>query len=285
MSGAPDLAIVAARIATFGLAILLFGGAAFAVYAPPGGAGAAPPRLVRAGAACLALAATAYVALLAREASGDPGWPSLAIIWDVYTQTGFGLALGAAQIAAIVTALAPASAPWRWPRLALAGGALVALAFVGHGADDTGLRADLRIALLAGHLLAVAAWLGALPCLYLALSPRSATPLALLRRFGLVGGICVAAVVGSGGATLAFMVATAGGHLGPTYAATLCVKLAFVAGLLGIAAINRFWLTPNLTREPDAARRALRRTIVLEQVLGLGALAGVAVLGQLDPTM
>jgi putative copper export protein len=285
VSQAPDLAIVVARFATFGLAILLFGAAAFDLYAPGSAPSPPPSRPRRVGAACLLLTASAYVALLAREASGDAGWPSLDIIAEVYSQTGFGQALAGVQIAAVALALTPASVRWRWPRLALSGSAIVALAFVGHGADDIGVRGDLRIALLALHLLSVGAWLGALPRLYLALSPRDAAPLALLRRFGLVGGICVAAVVASGVGTLTFMVVTAGRRLGAAYATTLSIKLAFVAGLLCIAAINRFWLTPRLEGDPTRARRALRRTIVLEQALGLGALASVAALGQLDPTM
>jgi putative copper export protein len=63
------------------------------------------------------------------------------------------------------------------------------------------------------------------------------------------------------------------------------LKLAFVAGLFAIAAVNRFKLTPMARRDPVRARAALRRAIVLEQGLGLGAVASVALLGQLDPMM
>ena len=185
----------------------------------------------------------------------------------------------------MVLALLPASPRFRWLRLVLSGTAIVALAFVGHGADDTGLRGGLRLLLLGAHLLAVGAWLGALPGLYRALAPQSAEPLALLQRFGVVGAVCVAAVVATGAGSLIFIMITSGGRLGATYATALFAKLTFVFALLCVAAINRFWLTPKMKRNPDHGRRALRRTIVLEQALGLGALASVAVLGQLDPTM
>jgi putative copper export protein len=66
---------------------------------------------------------------------------------------------------------------------------------------------------------------------------------------------------------------------------TLVVKLAFVLGLIILAAVNRLRLTPMMARAPDRARRLLRATIVAEQVMGLGALASVALLGQLDPSM
>ncbi len=285
VSEAPDLAIVAARFATFGLAILLCGAAAFDLYAP-----ASPPRLRaahgrRVTSALLALAALSYVVLLAREASGDPGWPAPGLVADLYAGTGFGQALAVVQLAALVLVLTPASPRFRWARLIVSGIATAALAFVGHGADDSGLKGDLRVLLLAGHLLAVSAWLGALPRLYLALAQGSAASSALLRRFAAVGAVCVATVVATGVGTLIFIVATAGGRLGSAYAAALFVKLTFVLALLCVAAVNRFWLTPQVGRDPERACRALRRTIVLEQALGVGALASVAVLGQLDPAM
>jgi putative copper resistance protein D len=285
VSETPDLAIVAARFATFGLAILLFGAAAFDLYAPTPAPRPAAAQARSAASVLLAVAALTYVALIAREASGDPGWPGLGLVAAVYTQTGFGLALGVVLLAALGLGLTPGSPGFRWPRLIVSGVAIAALAFVGHGADDSGLNGDLRVLLLAAHLLAVAAWLGALPRLYLALTPGSSDSPALLRRFGVVGAICVATVVATGAGTLIFMAVTAGGRLGSAYATALFVKLTFVFALLCVAAVNRFWLTPQVARDPERARKALRRTIVLEQALGVGALASVAVLGQLDPTM
>jgi putative copper export protein len=130
----------------------------------------------------------------------------------------------------------------------------------------------------------VAAWLGALPALGLALA-RERQPLQLLDRYGWVGGVSVALVLVTGVATLVFVALDAPGGLGRGYLTILAVKLAFVLGLLILAAVNRFRLTPMMPRAPDRARRLLRRTIVAEQLLGLGALATVALLGQLDPSM
>ena len=285
MNETPDLAIVTARLATFGLAILLCGAAAFDLYAPANTPRPARPQGRRVAAALLALAALTYLGLLAREASGDPGWPAPGLVADLYAGTGFGQALAVVQLAALALTLTPAAPRFRWLRLTVSGIAMVALAFVGHGADDSGWKGDLRLLLLAGHLLAVAAWLGALPRLYQALAPGSATSATLLQRFGVVGALSVTTVVATGVGSLIFIVATAGGQLGSAYATTLFVKLTFVLALLCVAAVNRFWLTPKAERDPEGACRALRRTIVLEQALGAGALASVAVLGQLDPAM
>jgi putative copper export protein len=278
--GSVDPALVVVRLVVFGLAILLFGGAAFDLYAPD------PPRrhtLPYRVAAPLALAAAAlgYVGLLAREAAG--GAPDAATLGAIYT-TGFGLALGAAQAAAALLALLACSArDRRRARLVLAGCALAALAFVGHAAGDSGPRGALRLGVLALHLLAIGAWLGALPRLRQALGRRAPAPLALVRRFARIGGASVAVVVATGLMSFAFVAADARGALGLAYLEAFGVKLGFVVALLGLAAFNRLVLTPALARDPDRARRALRVTILLEQALGLGALASVALLGQLDP--
>jgi putative copper resistance protein D len=284
VTDALDPGLVAARFFAFGLAMLIFGGAAFDLYAPPTRPRA---RAWRIGApVALALSVLAYLILLAREASGEPGWPDAGLVLSLGVSTTFGTALLAASaIAVTLCGLAASGRDLRWPRAVLTGGALVALAFVGHAADDIGIRGVVRLSILAMHLLAIGAWLGALPLLWRALAVHEPPPLQLLRRFGVIGGVSVGIVLVTGLATLAFMLRSAGGRLGPAYARMLLIKLAFVAGLLGLAAINRLWLTPMLAREPDRARTALRRSIVLEQALGLGALASVAVLGQLDPTM
>ena len=281
MSEAVDPALVAVRFLAYGLAMLAFGRAAFDLYAPSPQPGRAAN--VAAGAA-LAFAAALYAVLLAREATGA-GWPDAGAVVTIWSDTGFGRALAATGLAALaLAALGVSGRPLRWPKLALAAIALGALAFVGHGADDSGLRGDVRLAVLAAHLMAVAAWLGALPSLWRAVGSER-RPLRLLGRFGWVGSVSLALMLVTGAATLVFVALDARGGLGRAYIRTLAVKLAFVLGLLALAAANRFRLTPLMARAPDRARRLLRATIVAEQLLGLGALASVALLGQLDPSM
>lgn len=282
MSETVDPALVAVRFFAFGLAMLCFGRGLFELYAPA----PRPDRAFQvATSALLALAAALYAVLLAREAVDAPGWPPLDAAIEVWRSTGFGRALATTSLAAAALAgLSGINPAMRWPKLALATIALGALAFVGHGADGVGLRGDARLAVLALHLMAVAAWLGALPALWRALGDGG-QPLRLVQRFGLVGALSVGLILITGSATLVFVAIEAHGRLGRAYVQTLAVKLAFVLGLLVLAAINRLRLTPSLAREPDRARRLLRRTIVAEQALGLGALASVALLGQLDPAV
>lgn len=281
MSQGLDLAIVAVRFASFGLAIAALGAAAFDTYAPGGPRAAAA---VRAMSALLALSVLGYLTLLGREAA-DVSWPSPNDVAAIATSTRFGQALVVVLLAATVQAAMGMSPGFRWVRLALAGAAIAPFAFVGHGADAAGLAGGVLLGLLAAHLLAIGVWLGALPWLLLAVMRRQPDRLALLERFGLVGGVCVLVVLGTGVGVLVFMMIAAGGNLGPGYVATLLAKLAFVFGLLCLAAINRFWLTPLLRRHPERARQALTRSIVTEQLVAVAALGFVALLGQLDPTM
>ncbi|HZZ89237.1 MAG TPA: CopD family protein [Caulobacteraceae bacterium] len=283
MTEAADPALLVARFFAYGLALLMFGAVAFEVYAPAKD----PPGPIRAAFAPLlsALAFLAYAVLLAREAGGGAGWPPPSLLASIYAGTGFGRALAIALVSAFGLALVSVARPRaRWPRLGLSALALAALAFVGHAADSAGGLGAMRLATMALHLLAIGAWLGALPLLWRALSRRVASP-PLLGRFGLIGGVCVALVVLTGLGSLGFMLADAKGRLGAGYARVLILKLGFVLALFVLAAVNRFRLTPMLARDPKRAARAMRLTIVLEQLAGLGALASVALLGQLDPNM
>jgi putative copper resistance protein D len=279
MSEAIDWTLVAARFATFGLAILLFGSALFPVLTPAAGAAGWRARLA---AAALALAAGTYLALLACEASGVAGWPGADVVVQLAVGIGFGRAL--TVTAACAFALALGGGANRWARLALSGVALASLAFVGHAADGEGAAGALRIAVMALHLLAAGAWLGALAPLVAAITGDPATAFATLKRFGALGVIAVFVIVATGLCSVAF-VAAARGMLGLAYLRTLGVKLALAAVLLGVAGLNRWRLTPLAADQPDRAVALLRRTVILEQALGAGIVACVALLGQLDPTM
>ncbi len=112
-----------------------------------------------------------------------------------------------------------------------------------------------------------------------------------LARFSGLGSLIVAAIVVSGLVNSWFLV-------GPTrleglwmtfYGRLLLVKLALFAGMLGLAAVNRFRLTPALggalghSVDPAGAIKALRASVGLELTAGITVLAAVAWLGTLAP--
>lgn len=286
MSEPVDLFLVGARLVEFVAAFCLFGFAAFQVYAP--GPFRGPGGLVyRAILPALAsVAAIGWSSAIARQIGGGIDASAIALLGRIWLTTGFGRALLAASLLGLALALnGLGGARRRWLGLGLAGALLVALSFVGHAAAGAGPAGGVRIAVRATHLLAGGAWLGGLPPLALALRGESASTAILLRRFGAMGAVAVTLILATGLASIAVVVAVAGGRPGPLYTQVLIIKLALVSGLLVAAAANRFWLTPRLARHPRETLTTLRRTVALEQVLGLGILASVATLGQLDPAM
>jgi copper transport protein len=133
--------------------------------------------------------------------------------------------------------------------------------------------------------MAVSAWLGALPGLLSSLRASEPEAYALLRRFGRLGAVAVTVVLLTGVGSLTFVVLQARGGLGTRYIEVLAGKLVAVTGLLILAAVNRFRLTPAVAKRPEIALPALRRTILAEQAIAICAIAAVAWLGQLDPSM
>ncbi len=282
-----DWPLLAARFCLLTLGVGLFGQACFDLYAPASVRRAAPSAARVLAPLGATLAGLAWIAALGAELAGTPGFPSADVLAKLCTQTGFGRALDVAvSFALALTGLA--LAPRRPARLraALSGGLLVSLAFVGHAAGGPGGVSGLaRIGVMALHLLGAGVWLGGLLPLALALPRAGADTVPLLRQFSRVAMAAVALLVTSGMIVAAVVLTLARGAAGATYLATFGAKLTLVAGMLALASLNRWRLTPLAERDPAAARRALAWTVAGEQVLALGVIAAVTLLGQIDPSM
>ncbi|MEI9988547.1 MAG: CopD family protein [Rhizomicrobium sp.] len=78
-------------------------------------------------------------------------------------------------------------------------------------------------------------------------------------------------------------------HLfGTLYGGLLCLKLALFLLMLGLAAVNRLWITPQYalaTQENPVLDSRLRRHILFEQLLELLVLGVVSWLGTLQPPL
>lgn len=173
--------------------------------------------------------------------------------------------------------------PWRAhlpARLILGSLLLATLAPVGHGAMFDGLRGQLLILNQMVHLIAVGAWLGGLMLLVMVLRQPVGYPVGdILRRFSGVGYLLVAALVITG----LINVRALTGQFWPTpmlsgFTLILLVKVLFVVAMLGLALFNRL-------RVADAQKRlaALKTSVTLEWLLGMGAVAAVSQLGTLAP--
>lgn len=121
------------------------------------------------------------------------------------------------------------------------------------------------------HLAGVAYWMGALaPLLIVASSPDLDRVAAVLRRFAAVAAVAVGGLIVAGCLLLWLLLGTVDAALSSTYGQIVLLKLALVAGLLTLAALNKLRLTPRIARGDGSAALSLRRSIGAEI-----ALAGV----------
>jgi putative copper export protein/mono/diheme cytochrome c family protein len=293
--------LCAARAVLVCALLSAFGALAFgAVVAPKARARMAPEMaaqdrarllvLVRASVVIGLLAAGAWL-LLQAWSMADAG--SLAeAAWavpKVLAGTAFGHVL-AGQVASLAALLALAwveGGAWR-RRAAFAVATLALVLQAGHShAYSMYDGASVLLGCDILHLLGAGAWLGGLvPLLLLvrAASPKAGATAA--RWFSPLGQWAVAALVVSAAFQGWVLVATIPGLVGTAYGWMVLVKLALSAVLLGFAAANRYRFAPALLRErPDAARRALVRSVTLQTGFALAIVAAASVLSGLPPSM
>ena len=204
--------------------------------------------------------------------------------WRLGESTSLGLSLTVAAVTLTFLIIALESARGWLALLALPAGlaALGSLALTGHALTAGPLW--LTAPVLATHVLMAAFWLGALWPLWQAVGRRRPeAALDLLRRFSVIAIPAVALLVAAG-ATLAVLQLGRIGELVTTaYGIRLLSKLAFVALLLLLATLNRFWLTPALAAGRAHATHRLRASIGLEIGLGIAILAATSSLGEVPP--
>ncbi|HVZ51528.1 MAG TPA: copper homeostasis membrane protein CopD [Pseudolabrys sp.] len=206
--------------------------------------------------------------------------------WTVLSETRFGAvwALRAALVV-LIAGLLP-SPRLGWLQLGAAAGLVATLAWVGHAGATPGAEGDVHLIADVLHLLAAGAWLGGLPALALLLSraPRAGDPGFAVRataRFSWLGMVGVGTLLASGVINSWFALDGIGDLIATDYGRLLLVKFALFVGMIVVAAVNRFRLTPKLPALQ--AMRALMRNSLIENALGLGVLLIVGVLGTMPP--
>lgn len=174
---------------------------------------------------------------------------------------------------------------------------LATLAWTGHGAAGEGTTGKFALAANVAHLTAAGIWIGGLAafCMLLfhpaAQQERAhvASTAQMLGRFSVVGSAVVAVLVATGLVNSLMLVGLAGVPrlLSSLYGQLLAAKLALFAVMLVLAAANRFFLTPALSRltadRSVATIAALRRSLFAETAVALTILALVALMGTLAP--
>jgi len=291
---APHVALVLVRLCFDAAAIATYGVSGFIVWIAPkrlGEAIAASSNFLVVAASSLAVLST--LAWLPIEAAmiGD-SWQS-AVDRSTLSALLCDTAIGKAWLVRLALSLLLAAAlHWRSAsivRLALSGFLLVSLALTGHANMDEGTRGVLHILNDALHLLAGGVWLGsllALPgCLARLRDPAFCTEAkTALRRFSSAGHLAVALVIATGIANTVLVLQRWPTDFTSTYQMLLATKIAFVAGMTGLALMNRYIFVPRMLTKPDGAILQIRNGTYGELALGAGVLALVAFLGILDPT-
>ncbi|EJL95678.1 putative copper export protein [Pseudomonas sp. GM102] len=302
-----DSVSIALRFALYVDLMLLFGVALFGLYSLKGRerlSGAVLPfRSMLAGTAVLgALLSVASMVMMASAMSGESEFAELRPhIEMMVLETDVGLACVVRIVALVIAGLAVMLRAPGFSLLvaAFAGGvALASLAWSGHGAMDEGSRRFWHFTVDILHLLTAGAWLGALMAFALmakinALQTEARIKLLAraVNRFEVIGAVIVVLITVTGVVNYLFIV-------GPkldevflsTYGVLLFIKVVLFAGMLVLAALNRFHLGPLLERslrdgQYAVATNALRRSVVVELAAAVVIVGLVAWLGTLSPQM
>lgn len=277
--------LIATRFVHFAATLITGGTIWFALAMPHGTPAALRDRLRQFSCAALLIAIASGVVWWTLVATTILDVPASAVWqdgWTVLTGTRFGQVSGARGALALVLLFSVIRRDTR--ASALLALPLVALpALTGHTGAMPGWTGYGYMLTDMAHLVAAALWLGALPAfgLLLAAGADDAVVVEATRRFGLAALISVAVLVASGALNSWHLLNGPSDLVDTAYGRLLSIKLALLAAMLVLAAVNRFRLTPAL---PAAkACRRLIRNIWTETALGLGVIALVAILGTLPP--
>ena len=281
---------------------------------------AARLRTLLAGAAAAGAAtAAAILVLQGATASGSTFWSALdgAVVGDVAgtrfgTAWAAGLVLWAIVLAGVLVrrpapVLRPASVGAtglampgaRLPWVALP---LFALAFVPALAGHAGVTSPRGLLVPANvvHVAAMAAWMGGIGVLVLALrgataaleSPADRTRLlsSVVGRFSTLAGVAVAVIAATGVIQSVVHLGAFGQLLDTAFGRAIGIKSVLFVVLISLGFVNRSRLLPELKRladsgeAPGRAGVLIRRVLRAEVVLGLAVLATTGALAQQPPS-
>jgi len=198
----------------------------------------------------------------------------------VLFETRFGLVWCARLGLVLVLALLMFRPALRGSQLAAAALLLALPAMIRHAGATPGLAGDVHLLSDMLHLLAAGAWVGGLPAF---VKPcvgcfRSTDT----RRFSIVSILSVSALLANGLVNSWNLLSGPRDLVTTDYGRLIVLKIGLLAGMLGIAAVNKFYLTPQLPER--AAMRALQRNSLAEFIPGLCVLVFVGMLGTMSPT-
>ena len=226
-------------------------------------------------------------------------------VWTVVSETDFGYAW---MVRLVLAGFLAAMLPWlgsaRWSRspplsaaaIAVSAALIGTLAWAGHGAAGADIEGAVHLAADILHLIAAAAWGGALIPLALLLHAAGRDPAETsvvisckaVLRFSPLGIVSVGTLVATGVVNTWLLAGSVPALTGTEYGRLLLVKVALFLIMLSFGAVNRLWLTPHLVHAANAAAtadalRQIERNSMIEAGLAAIIIAIVALLGTLPP--
>lgn len=271
-----------ARYLSYAGFIVVVGGAAFVLGCWPRGAGVrAVQRLVTYG--WVTLTGSTLALLLLRAPYTGSG--KLADVFDMgklgdvlNTKTGAALvsrllllAAAALFIAVLFGAYEKRDDPKEKKDLTFGlaiGGTVVAIGIAATWAmaehASTGIQAGIAMPVDVLHLLAVAAWLGGLAALLVALYRTSSVEAVAVRRFSRVAFVSVVVLAATGLYQSWRQVGSWSALTGTSYGQLLLVKIGLVVVLVGVAYVSRRW-TGRIASEGSGAASETAAAVVVEQ--------------------
>lgn len=284
-----DGALIGARVALMIDLALLMGLPLFWWVMDMTGRAMLVAMLALLGIALSALWLLASAAAMTGAPISAPDWATARIL---LTMTPIGSML-AVRAAALMLALVSLALPHR-RRLVLIPVAIAAatLAWTGHASATEGVAGTVHRIADVVHIWAASAWIGALAVLFHAVLTLRASRDhrrqigIMLARFSLMGTLIVATLAISGAVNSVMIVGLTSppALMQGRYGLLLGGKLALFGLMLGLAALNRWRLTPALESggSPPAIAR-LRLSLLIETGAAIAILFLVGWLGTLDP--
>lgn len=162
---------------------------------------------------------------------------------------------------------------------------LFATAMSGHAASEQTLRA-FAIGVHVVHLVAVAFWIGGVLLLGVLVGQRT-TPATLhgaVKRFSPLAIAAVVVIIVTGTAATGLRILGPADLVDTVYGRALLVKILLILPLIGLGALNRYWVQPRLVRsEPGRATRRLRQTTAAEVAIMVVILVAASTLTTVAP--
>lgn len=303
-----EATVVLFRWAQFAGAMILFGSSLFLIYAlpRPGAGGDAQMGWIRRllGWSAAAVLTASLVGLAAQTSilagSISEGLKPASVVAVITTMSIGPSALiraGASALALFALAVMPVGRRLYGICTVLGAVVTASFAWMGHGAAMAGSAGLVHLLADILHALAAGVWIGAL-VIFFGLLRRPSDDAArdrmlhrALHGFAGVGSALVAVLVATGFVNSWFLVGPSrlSGLWTTPYGQLLSLKLLLFVGMLGLAAGNRFRLTPALGAALDGghpqhrAIGALRRSLMVETAVSFAVLALIAWFGTLAP--